>query len=51
MTGMDKTERSAVISHSLTVLLKTRHYADFFKQEVSLDGRAERVRAIHGVPE
>ena len=28
---------------SLTVLVKSRHYAHFFKQEVSLDGRTRRV--------
>jgi hypothetical protein len=28
---------------SLTVLVKSRHYAHFFKQEVSLDGGTARV--------
>ena len=28
---------------NLTVLTKSRHYANFFKQEVSLDGRVTRV--------
>ena len=40
-----------VRASSLTVLMKSRHYANFFKQEVNLDGRASRVRAVHGALE
>ena len=36
---------------SLTVLVKSRHYTHFFEQEVSLDGRVARVRAVHGALE
>ena len=31
--------------------MKSRHYAHFFKQEVSFDGGDPRVRALHGAPE
>ena len=31
--------------------MKSRHYAHFFKQEVSFDGGDPRVRAPHGAPE
>jgi hypothetical protein len=40
-------QKGSAPTPSITVLIKSRHYAYFFEQEESINGRAARVRAVH----